>query len=133
MLSKTSVSSLLSRTAVARRRMVAAAAPSTTPLVAGTTTSSESVTRQALTSSTRSFSSSETPASFGHDKMETDKRYQGTAEVPESLLNMTQDGKNNQFSIRGEFREGRAAYLDMSATTPLDPRVLDVMLPYMVS
>ena len=38
----------------------------------------------------------------------------------------------SNFSIQGKFRQGRAAYLDMSATTPLDPRVLDAMAPFMV-
>ena len=62
--------------------------------------------------------------------METDKRYQATTNIPESLL--SQGDFSSPFSIHGQFREGRAAYLDMSATTPLDPRVLDAMAPYMV-
>ena len=64
--------------------------------------------------------------------METDKRYAPTTDVPDSLSNPL-SAKTGEFSIRGEFRDGRAAYLDMSATTPLDPRVFDEMAPYMVS
>ena len=58
-----------------------------------------------------------------------------------STTNNTSNNTNNKdhteaqpstFSIRGTFRHGRAAYLDMSATTPLDPRVFDTMAPFMV-
>jgi hypothetical protein len=89
------------------------------------------VVRRALLSS--SAATTDAPSSFSHDKMETDKRYQKSQPVPESLLKAAATDEPNEFSIRGQFREGRAAYLDMSATTPLDPRVLDAMAPYMVS
>jgi len=86
-------------------------------------------------SNCRLFSTTQpqTPSSVSFDKMETDKRYQPTTDVPESLLNNYEsDATKDGFSILGQFREGRAAYLDMSSTTPVDPRVFDAMAPYMI-
>jgi len=37
------------------------------------------------------------------------------------------------YDITGKAKEGRPLYLDMQATTPLDPRALDAMLPYMTN
>lgn len=81
-------------------------------------------------SAIRTLSSDQAPTSFSHEKMEADARYKTTMDIPEALLQSSPE--DSPFSIQGQFREGRAAYLDMSATTPLDPRVLDAMAPYMV-
>jgi hypothetical protein len=72
---------------------------------------------------------SQAPATFTEEKMDKDQRYATTSKIPDNLF---KEGFTSQFSIRGKFRDGRAAYLDHSATTPLDPRVLDKMAPFMV-
>jgi cysteine desulfurase len=59
-----------------------------------------------------------------------DKRYKAVNEMPEQL-NATlhsADAHSPGFSIKGQARQGRAAYLDFQATTPMDPRVLDAMV-----
>jgi cysteine desulfurase len=116
---------------------VAAQVPSTRPalssLVVGSAgTATDSVV---VVGNKKWFSTSvqQAPSSFTHEKMQTDKRYQPTTtEIPDSLLRDIEDVEKSPFSIRGQFREGRAAYLDMSSTTPIDPRVLDAMAPYMI-
>uniref|UniRef100_A0A7S2RQ53 cysteine desulfurase n=1 Tax=Rhizochromulina marina TaxID=1034831 RepID=A0A7S2RQ53_9STRA len=42
-------------------------------------------------------------------------------------------GEAKTFNIKDTAMEGRAAYLDAQATTPIDPRALDAMLPFMTS
>lgn len=39
----------------------------------------------------------------------------------------------SKFNIKDKQKQGRSVYLDYGATTPLDYRVLDKMLPYMTS
>lgn len=67
------------------------------------------------------------------EKMQTDKRYKTHTDVPEHVLeNMgaTEEVEFSPgFSIKAHKVEGRPAYLDFQATTALDPRVLDKMLP----
>jgi cysteine desulfurase len=136
MLTSTSV---LVATNVSRRVVGRAAAAgrfvAVAPTVASTTKNSINTNHtQHQHHQNRSFASSplseDAPpvSSFSTEKMETDRRYQATVAPPPSL-NEPHDSKHN---IRGAFRTGRAAYLDMSATTPIDPRVLDSMAPYMI-
>jgi cysteine desulfurase len=68
------------------------------------------------------------------EKMATDKRYQATSSVPSHVLDSmhTDEAQSPGFSIKGEALEGRPLYLDFQSTTPVDPRVLDAMLPFMV-
>lgn len=70
------------------------------------------------------------PATMSHEKMKTDARYQPVNEVPESLrdASMSEIIHSPGFSIKGQAKAGRPAYLDFQATTPLDPRVLDAMV-----
>ncbi|RHY05569.1 hypothetical protein DYB37_005971 [Aphanomyces astaci] len=66
-------------------------------------------------------------------KTSDDKRYRPVNEVPESVLQNVHSDKvfSPGFSIKGQTTEGRAAYLDVQATSPLDPRVLDKMMPHL--
>lgn len=66
--------------------------------------------------------------------MATDERYKPSNEVPEAVLsNMNSDKDFSGFSIKGQALSGRPAYLDFQATTPLDPRALDAMMPFLVT
>ncbi|RYY87232.1 aminotransferase class V-fold PLP-dependent enzyme [archaeon] len=54
----------------------------------------------------------------------------GTKHISLRLSSIQADAVPKGYSIKGEALEGRPAYLDFQATTPLDPRVLDAMMPF---
>jgi cysteine desulfurase len=85
----------------------------------------------------RRFSAAPTPfASTPVDKMARDARYRasGAVALPAGLVaGAAVAPEHRGDSIAGEALPGRAAYLDLQATTPLDPRVLDAMLPFYTS
>ncbi len=62
-----------------------------------------------------------------------DKRYKPVNSVPENVIKNAHSDQvfSPGFSIKGQSQQGRAVYLDVQATSPLDPRVLDKMMPYM--
>ncbi len=77
------------------------------------------------------FSDKPTPhASTTMDQMKSDKRYAPVSDVPSSLTDdsMSDVIHSPGFSIKGQAKEGRPAYLDFQATTPTDPRVVDAMV-----
>uniref|UniRef100_M4BTR0 cysteine desulfurase n=1 Tax=Hyaloperonospora arabidopsidis (strain Emoy2) TaxID=559515 RepID=M4BTR0_HYAAE len=76
------------------------------------------------------------PISITSRAFATDKRYTPANEVPASILqNIGSDQIFSPgFAARGEHAPvlgAVPAYLDAQATSPVDPRVLDAMLPYM--
>ena len=84
--------------------------------------------RMILSSSRRAAASLQSTTTTSRGVLSATRFFSSAAAIADD-----DDVNDGRFSIQGTFREGQASYLDMSSTTPLDPRVLDKMMPYMVS
>jgi len=61
----------------------------------------------------------------------TKTRVRLTRQGPLPPLHLHHQQKRNTYNYKGVQLEGRSVYLDAQATTSIDPRVLDAMLPFM--
>ena len=88
--------------------------------------------RMFISSSRRAAASLQSAATSNIPRTSSTSSRSSTRFLSSAAIANDDEINDGRFSIQGTFREGQASYLDMSATTPLDPRVLDKMMPYMV-